>query len=41
MTITYFVHSITTDNEKGLATGWLPGELARAVHSTELFFSSK
>ncbi|MDX2776604.1 histidine phosphatase family protein [Streptomyces caniscabiei] len=28
MKITYFVHSITKDNEKGLATGWLPGELS-------------
>lgn len=28
MKITYFVHSITTDNEVGLATGWLPGELS-------------
>lgn len=28
MKITYFVHSITTDNEAGLATGWLPGELS-------------
>ena len=28
MKITYFVHSITTDNEKGLATGWLQGELS-------------
>lgn len=28
MKITYFVHSITNDNEKGLATGWLPGELS-------------
>lgn len=26
--ITYFVHSITTDNENGIATGWLPGELS-------------
>ena len=26
--VTYFVHSITTDNESGLATGWLPGELS-------------
>ena len=26
--ITYFVHSITEDNEKGLATGWLPGRLS-------------
>ena len=26
--ITYFVHGTTTDNEKGLATGWLPGELS-------------
>ena len=23
--ITYFVHGTTTDNEKGLATGWGPG----------------
>ena len=28
MKITYFVHSITTDNESGIATGWLPGELS-------------
>lgn len=28
MKITYFVHSITKDNEKGLATGWLSGELS-------------
>ncbi len=28
MTITYFVHSITTDNEAGLATGWLQGRLS-------------
>lgn len=28
MKITYFVHSITTDNEKGLATGWMQGELS-------------
>ena len=27
--LTYFVHGTTTDNEKGLATGWLPGELSR------------
>lgn len=26
--ITYFVHGTTTDNELGLATGWLPGELS-------------
>jgi len=26
--ITYFVHGITTDNEKDLATGWSPGELS-------------
>lgn len=26
--ITYFVHGTTTDNESGLATGWLPGELS-------------
>jgi len=28
--ITYFVHGTTTDNEKGLATGWLPGELSES-----------
>lgn len=26
--ITYFVHSSTPDSEKGIATGWLPGELS-------------
>lgn len=26
--ITYFVHGTTIDNENGLATGWLPGELS-------------
>lgn len=26
--ITYFVHGTTTDNEQGLATGWLGGELS-------------
>lgn len=26
--ITYFVHSTTTDNEQGLATGWLAGKLS-------------
>jgi broad specificity phosphatase PhoE len=26
--ITYFVHGTTRDNEKGLATGWMPGELS-------------
>lgn len=28
VTITYFVHGTTTDNEAKLATGWLPGELS-------------
>lgn len=28
VTITYFVHGTTTDNEEHLATGWLPGELS-------------
>ncbi|HEV7454109.1 MAG TPA: histidine phosphatase family protein [Candidatus Saccharimonadales bacterium] len=28
VTITYFVHGTTTDNEEDLATGWLPGELS-------------
>ncbi len=26
--ITYFVHGTTTDNEKDIPTGWLPGELS-------------
>lgn len=30
VTITYFAHSTTTDNERGLATGWTPGELSEA-----------
>lgn len=30
--ITYFVHGTTTDNERGLATGWLPGELSAKGH---------
>jgi broad specificity phosphatase PhoE len=29
VTITYFVHGTTTDNEQELATGWLPGELSQ------------
>lgn len=28
MRITYYVHSITEDNEQGLATGWLDGRLS-------------
>lgn len=28
ITITYFVHGTTTDNQQHLATGWLPGELS-------------
>jgi alpha-ribazole phosphatase/probable phosphoglycerate mutase len=28
VTITYFVHGTTTDNENKLSTGWLPGELS-------------
>lgn len=28
VTIAYFVHGTTTDNEQKLATGWLPGELS-------------
>ncbi len=27
--ITYFVHGTTTDNEKGIATGWAPGRLSK------------
>jgi broad specificity phosphatase PhoE len=29
MKITYLVHSITEDNEKGLATGWMQGKLSK------------
>lgn len=29
VTITYFVHNTTTDNEQKLATGWLPGQLSQ------------
>lgn len=28
VSITYFVHGTTTDNEQDIATGWLPGELS-------------
>lgn len=28
ITITYFVHGTTIDNEKNLCTGWAPGELS-------------
>ncbi|MCA9834460.1 MAG: histidine phosphatase family protein [Thermomicrobiales bacterium] len=28
MKINYFVHGTTVDNEAGLATGWLPGDLS-------------
>jgi broad specificity phosphatase PhoE len=28
--IVYETHSTTTDNERGIATGWLPGELSAA-----------
>lgn len=28
LTITYFVHGTTTDNENGTSTGWNPGELS-------------
>lgn len=28
--LVYETHSITTDNEAGIATGWLPGELSTA-----------
>jgi len=29
ITITYFVHGTTTDNEQDKSTGWLPGELSK------------
>jgi len=28
VSLTYFVHSITTDNQRGIATGWRPGVLS-------------
>ncbi|MBE1592411.1 histidine phosphatase family protein [Nonomuraea angiospora] len=28
MTLVYETHSVTVDNETGIATGWLPGELS-------------
>ncbi len=28
ISITYFVHGTTTDNENGISTGWNPGELS-------------
>lgn len=30
VSLVYFVHGTTTDNEQKLATGWLPGELSAA-----------
>lgn len=30
LTLVYETHSTTTDNEAGIATGWLPGELSAA-----------
>lgn len=30
VTVIYETHSITTDNEAGIATGWLPGQLSPA-----------
>ncbi len=29
MKVTYFVHSITTDNERGIASGWKEAELSK------------
>ncbi|MBI2233300.1 MAG: histidine phosphatase family protein [Candidatus Aenigmarchaeota archaeon] len=29
VSITYFVHGTTTDNENGIATGWKPGRLSK------------
>jgi 2,3-bisphosphoglycerate-dependent phosphoglycerate mutase len=28
--IVFETHSISTDNERGIATGWLPGRLSEA-----------
>jgi broad specificity phosphatase PhoE len=30
VTVVYETHTTTTDNERGIATGWLPGSLAEA-----------
>ena len=30
VTLVFETHSTTTDNERGIATGWLPGELSEA-----------
>ena len=30
VTLIYETHSTTLDNERGIATGWLPGELSEA-----------
>ena len=30
MTVVYETHTTTTDNERGIATGWLPGALSEA-----------
>ena len=32
--LVYETHAITTDNEAGIATGWLPGELSVAGHAS-------
>lgn len=32
--LVYETHAITTDNEAGIATGWLPGVLAAAGHAS-------
>lgn len=40
MRITYFVHSITEDNEKGLATGWLQGKLSAEGRKRALSLAS-
>lgn len=32
--LVYETHAITTDNEAGIATGWLPGELSAAGRAT-------
>ncbi|HJP88090.1 MAG TPA: histidine phosphatase family protein [Candidatus Limnocylindrales bacterium] len=34
--VVYETHSITTDNEAGIATGWLPGELSQAGREAAL-----
>jgi alpha-ribazole phosphatase/probable phosphoglycerate mutase len=39
--ITYFTHATTTDNERGIATGWQPGELSARGREQALALSEQ